>query len=75
MLSCSAAYSLLTLREYEGAVEAAGFRDVQVHNQKEEFLAVLHRELDRLREQRQRFVEVRRLVHRNSGDWCPMNAA
>ena len=39
-------------------VEEAGFHNVQVHDQKDSFLAVLHQELDSFREQKERVVKV-----------------
>ncbi|KAF0311147.1 Phosphoethanolamine N-methyltransferase [Amphibalanus amphitrite] len=51
------AYRLLTLQEYGGVVEAAGFTDVQVHDQKDDFLNVLHQELNTFRARRQQFIE------------------
>lgn len=44
-------------RNVETKGRNAGFHNVQVQDQKEDFLAVLHRELERFREQRQQFVE------------------
>ena len=39
-------------------VQEAGFHNVQVHDQKDDFLAVLQQELDSFREHKQQFVKV-----------------